>query len=248
MTRNKKRHPAEKGATPSATTPDPAWIAPLYFLLYLGYLFWHRESELGHWVSLVALPGLLVLAGSAAVGRRTGSRRSVGQVWRSLGVIGGRWRRGLLIALCLSVLVGFLQIIGSRYSSEILGIIRSGEVLWRLPLAFALMAMTAGFTEEFFFRGYLQTRLEALTRSRITGLLLATASFGVYHLPYAYFNPNWPSAGDWGAAWPAAMAEGIPGGLVLGGLYLVSGRSLWPCVMLHALINAFPGMTMIRFG
>jgi membrane protease YdiL (CAAX protease family) len=229
-------------------TPDLAWIAPAYFVLYLAYLFWRQESELGHWLSLVALPFLIVLLAALRLRRSQGSpgpgRRALG----SLGLVGGRRRRGLFLALALAVAVGVYQVFHSRFGGEILEIIRSGEVLWRLPLAFLLMAMTAGFTEEFFFRGFLQTRLEVLTRSRIAGLLLASFSFAVYHIPYAYFNPNWPSAGDWGSAWGAAMVEGIPGGLILGGLYLFSGKSLWPCIVLHALINAFPGMTMLRFG
>ncbi|MFC1660468.1 lysostaphin resistance A-like protein [Gemmatimonadota bacterium] len=231
-----------------ATTPDPAWIAPIYLLLYLSYLFWHQESELGHWISLVTIPLLLVLLTAVTFGEGGGSRGLVRRVMRSVGLVGGRWRRGLFLALALGVLIGFYQMFASRWAEEILDILRSGEVLWRLPLAFVLMAMTAGFTEEFFFRGFLQTRLEALTGSRPAGLLLASVSFGVFHLPYAFFNPNWPSAGEWGAAWGAALVEGVPGGLVLGGLYLVSGRNLWACIILHALINAVPGMTMLRFG
>jgi membrane protease YdiL (CAAX protease family) len=230
--------------------PEPRlpWIAPAYFVLYMAYLFWHLESELGHWISLVAIP--LLLAVVAAVYRSGGEKHpgAVPQVLRSLGLVRGRGKRGLLLALALAIAVGVFQVFGSRMGEEILATFRSGEVWWRLPLAFILMAVTAGFTEEFFFRGFLQTRLEALARSRLAGLLLATGCFALYHLPYAFFNPNWPSAGDWGSAFGAAMTEGIPGGLVLGGVYLYSGKSLWPCVVLHALINAFPGMTMIKFG
>jgi membrane protease YdiL (CAAX protease family) len=78
--------------------------------------------------------------------------------------------------------------------------------------------------------------------------VVASIFFGVYHLPYAYFNPNWPSAGDWGAAWSSALGQGIPGGLILGGLYLYTKRNLVACILLHALTNAFPVMGMIRFG
>ncbi len=72
--------------------------------------------------------------------------------------------------------------------------------------------------------------------------------FGIYHVPYAYLNPNWPSAGDWGAAWLAALGQGIPGGLILGGMYLWSRQNLFASVVLHSLINAIPGMAMIRFS
>ena len=72
--------------------------------------------------------------------------------------------------------------------------------------------------------------------------------FGVYHLPYAYFNPFWPSAGDWSAAWVAALGNGVPGGLVLGTLYVKSNRNLVPCIVLHSMIGAFPAMTLLKFG
>ena len=74
------------------------------------------------------------------------------------------------------------------------------------------MMLTAGFTEEFFFRGFLQTRLEVLTRSRVAAVLLASICFGLYHLPYAYFNPAWPSAGDiavLGSLLPAVRATRV---------------------------------------
>jgi membrane protease YdiL (CAAX protease family) len=48
----------------------------------------------------------------------------------------------------------------SRYADEVWEIIRSGPVLYLFPLTIVLMLLTAGFTEEFFFRGFIQTRLE----------------------------------------------------------------------------------------
>ncbi|NIQ59935.1 MAG: hypothetical protein GWN85_42720 [Gemmatimonadetes bacterium] len=74
---------------------------------------------------------------------------------------------------------------------------------------------------------------------------LASVYFAAY---LAYLNPNWPSAGDWGAAWSAALGQGVPAGLILGGLYLVSGRNLIACVLLHSMINAVPAMTMIHLS
>jgi membrane protease YdiL (CAAX protease family) len=44
------------------------------------------------------------------------------------------------------------------------------------------------------------------------------------------------------------MGNGVPGGLVLGALYVVSRGNLLACVVLHSLINAAPAMTMIHFG
>jgi membrane protease YdiL (CAAX protease family) len=87
-----------------------------------------------------------------------------------------------------------------------------------------------------------------MLRSRVAALVVTPILFGIYHVPYAYLNPNWPSAGDWGAAWLAALGQGIPGGLILGGMYLWSRQNLFASVVLHSLINAIPVMAMIRFS
>ncbi|MGD2070132.1 MAG: CPBP family intramembrane metalloprotease [Gemmatimonadota bacterium] len=217
-------------------------LAPAYFAAYLGWLFLHPESELLHWLTLVLLPILLVRWAHRSPGGRLGTALA------SLGLRRGAWARGLPVAVVLGALIGVYQALGSRSSDVALEAFRTGRVVWLLPLGFVLMLLLAGFTEELFFRGFLQTRLEALLRSRIAGLLAASLCFGVYHLPYAYFNPMWPSAGDWGAAWAAALGQGIPGGLLLGGLYLYSGRNLLAPVVLHSLIGAFPAMGVLRFG
>jgi membrane protease YdiL (CAAX protease family) len=139
-----------------------------------------------------------------------------------------------------------VTLFGNR--QEILALVESGRALWLYPLMLLLMFGMAGFTEEFFFRGFLQTRLEVLTRSPWTAIAIVTVMFSLYHVPYAYLNPMWPSAGDWGLAWQAAFSNGVPGGLVLGALYTLSGRNLVPCIVLHSMINAAPAMTLIKFG
>lgn len=255
---------ARDGAAASSSDPGPgdradAWLAPVYLAAYLGYLFLlHRESELEHWVGLVLVPLLLVLAARARVGRRArgGPSPGEGRSWRSVlagafasfGLRPGGLTRGLGAALVLGVAIGLVQVRYARAGEAVMEAARTGRIVWLLPLAFVLLLFLTGFTEEFFFRGFLQTRLEALTRSRWLGWIAATAAFAVYHVPYAYYNPAWPSAGDWGAAWSTAMVEGTLGGLLLGGLYLWSRKNLVACIVLHALVDAFPAVGLIRFG
>ncbi len=219
-----------------------AWAALAYFGLYLAWLFIEPESEFMHWATLVALPlALLVLL-------RSGPDRRPGSILASVGLRRGNLSRGLAWAIVVGLLVSALQLVLSRQSETILGLIRSGRALYLFPLSFLLMLLTAGFTEEFFFRGVLQTRLETLLRSRILAVIAASLAFGVYHLPYAYLNPNWPSAGDWGAAWSAALGQAVPAGLILGTAYILSRRNLVACAIMHALFNSLPAMALIRFG
>jgi len=223
--------------------PHP-WVAPAYFALYLGYLFYSLESELGHWLGLVLVPALLVAVSLRVAGRPAG----FAAVLRTFGLERGRLRRGLPLAVIVGVTLGAAQLLISQQRDVFLGLVTSGRALWLLPLALAFTLLTAGLTEEFFFRGFLQNRLEQITSSRLAAVVLASLAFGVYHLPYAYLNPHWPSAGNWGAAWSAAMGQGVIGGLILGAVYLRAGRNLLAPVIVHALIIAFPASTMIHFG
>jgi membrane protease YdiL (CAAX protease family) len=232
---------SDDGALRRAAYP---WLAVAYFAGYLVYLFFSLESELGHWLGLVAVPTLLT---ALAMGVAGGATRWP-DVARTFGLERIRLRRGLGLAFAVGLTLGMAQLLVSRQREAFLESLQSGRALWLFPLAFVLMLMTAGFTEEFFFRGFLQNRLEQITASPVAAVLLASLAFGVYHLPYAYLNPAWPSAGDWGAAWSAAMGQGVIGGLVLGTVYLKGGRNLLAPVIVHAFINAFPATTLIRFG
>ncbi len=218
-----------------------SWAAVIYFALYLAYLFAAPESEMLHWLSLVAIPLVIVFA------LRPGNR-SLRTVLDSFGIRRGNLRKGVGWALRLGAAFGIIQVFFSGNSAEVQEAIRTGRALYMLPLGFVLMMLLAGFTEEFFFRGFLQTRMETLFRSKWLAVLIVALLFGAYHLPYAYFNPNWPSAGDWSAAWVAALGNGVPGGLVLGALYVKSNRNLVACVVLHSMIGAFPAMTLLKFG
>jgi membrane protease YdiL (CAAX protease family) len=178
-----------------------SWIAPVYFVAYLVYLFLARESELLHWLSLVTIPLLIVIL------FKDPGTRTPGAVLASLGLRRGNLTRGVGWAILLGLTFSVFQAFFTSKSADIQELILTGKALYLYPITFLLMMMMAGFTEEFFFRGFLQTRLETLVRSKWLAVLIVMLLFGVYHLPYAYFNPNWPSSGDWGAAWGAAMGS-----------------------------------------
>lgn len=217
------------------------WIALAYFSVYLGYLFWRQETELAHWLTMVMVP-LAIAYASVPPGER-----GLGAALATLGLRRGNLGNGVWWALLGGALITAFQVFFGGRAEEIQKLIRSGRALWLFPISFVLMLAMAGFTEEVLFRGFLQTRLEKLLRSRWAAAAGAALLFGVYHLPYAYSNPRWPSHGDWGEAWRAALGNGVPGGLVLGAVYVASRGNLLACVLLHSLINAAPVMTMLHF-
>ena len=223
-------------------SPRDGWIALAWFGLYLGYLFWNPESELAHWITMVLIPFTIALVALPA------GRRSIRRALGSVGLRRGNLAAGMGWALLVGALITVFQVFWGGRAEAIQEIIRTGRAIWLFPLTFVLMMGMAGFTEDFLFRGFLQTRLERLMRSPWAAVIATSLLFGVYHLPYAYLNPNWPSYGDWGAAWGAAMGNGVPGGLVIGALYVGSRGNLLACAVLHSLINAAPAMTLLKFG
>lgn len=57
-----------------------------------------------------------------------------------------------------------------------------------LPFAFAWLLLEVGLVEEFFFRVLLQSRLSALLRSEVAGIVLMALLFGLAHAPGLYFR------------------------------------------------------------
>lgn len=222
-----------------------ARLALIYYMLYLGYLFLHQENEIAHWLTLILLPFTLL----CLYQRRAWHEWSLAASLSSVGLERGQLGRGLAWAIPLGLGISLLaQLFLSRNSREFLELLTSGRALYLAPIAFLFLVLTTGLTEEFFFRGMLQTRLAGAFRSNALGVIATSLLFGLYHVPYAYFNPNWPSYGDAAAALLAGLSNGILGGVVLGVVYIMAGGNLVAPIVVHALIDVFPAMTQIRFG
>jgi membrane protease YdiL (CAAX protease family) len=211
----------------------------------MAYMFVYPEGELLHWLTLVVVPFLLICAYQRHTSTDWSLRSSIGTV----GLQRGNLTTGLLWAVPFGLGLSLvIQLFLSSNQEAFREVIASGRFLYLAPIAFVFLLGTVGFTEEFFFRGVLQTRLAALFKSNIAAILVVSALFGFYHLPYAYLNPSWSSHGDLGAAFKAAMFNGILGGVVLGFVYVRAKGNLVAAMIVHALIDVFPAMTMIRFG
>lgn len=236
----------EKQATLGHTdVKREARLALVYYALYVGYLFFHQENEIAHWLTLIIVPLTLL----CLYQRRAWDDWSLAASLSSVGLKRGQLGRGLAWAIPLGLAISLLaQLLLSRNSREFLELLTSGRVLYLAPIAFLFLLLTTGVTEEFFFRGMLQTRLAGAFRSNALGVIATSLLFGLYHAPYAYLNPNWPSYGDPAAALLAGLSNGILGGVVLGVVYIMAGGNLVAPIIVHALIDVFPAMTQIRFG
>lgn len=220
--------------------PKASWVL-LYFSAYLGYLWLVPESELAHWASLVVVPWILLWL----LTRRVEPGLRIRDVGRRLGLAWPRANRGIGIALGLTVLVQAVQLLNGAQRAQLLQVSSSSRALWIVPTALLFTLLTAGFTEEFFFRGVMQRALSAHFGSHGRGILATSVLFSLYHVPYAYLNPFWPSSGDLVHATQLAFTNGLLGGVVLGWLFARASGSLVPCVLVHAAVDWIPAMRLI---
>ncbi|MDH3891110.1 MAG: CPBP family intramembrane metalloprotease [candidate division Zixibacteria bacterium] len=216
------------------------------YLIYL-WLFVELENEGMHWITLVLIPALLLWL----TNRSVHGKFSFGDLMRSVGFNRRHLKRGILWGMACGIPLAVVQTQLSRKGDEIWEVIMSGDVFIRLPMAFVLMLITAGFTEEFFFRGVLQTTLVRRIGNRWLAIGISAVLFGFYHLPYAYLNENWSTHGDfWGAMQEGVLMASVMG-IILGIIYDRSKNLIAPIVC-HSLFNAVFAMTMwnlsLKFG
>jgi membrane protease YdiL (CAAX protease family) len=107
----------------------------------------------------------------------------------------------------------------------------------RRQLAHSLLLSwtTAAFAEEMVYRGWITTRVAELSRFSnlgwITATLVSSIVFGLLHMYQGLSG---------------MIATGVTG-LVLGCVYLATGRSLWAPIVAHGVMDS-SGFVMIYFG
>jgi membrane protease YdiL (CAAX protease family) len=217
-------------------------LALSYFSIYLFSLFFTLESEFWHWITLVLLPFSLIYF----LHNSQSGTRDIRLTLKEFGLEKSKFWNGLLWAVVIGLVLSTLQFRLSRNNEEILSLFQSGQYLYLLPKAIFILFITAGFTEEFFFRGFLQTRFQNVFKSSFVSIQLTSLLFGLYHLPYAYLNPKWPSHGNLQEAITLAFSQGIPAGLILGAVYSRTGNNLFASVIVHVMINALPAMLVFN--
>jgi uncharacterized protein len=107
-------------------------------------------------------------------------------------------------------------------------VIATSALDWRHALrALAIVWVFAGFGEELGYRGYLLTRAADLgNRSKlayIIAMLYVAVLFGFGHF---YKGPE-------------GIMDSTYSGIILGGVYLLSGRNLWTAILAHGISDTF---------
>jgi len=119
------------------------------------------------------------------------------------------------------------------------------EFFARVALGPVLAFLTAGFPEEFVFRGMLQTRLEAVW-GRIGAILTTAILFTAWHIPPRYFNASGVE-GEAGNLASVLVGTGAPVFIVglIFGLIWDRYRSFWPLVAAHTGVDTLPMITSL---
>lgn len=107
---------------------------------------------------------------------------------------------------------------------------------WKMALlTFGLVWTFAAFGEEIDYRGYILTRAADLGKRSTTaywiGMIVSSVLFGIGH----YYKG------------PSGMIDSGIAGVILGTAYLLSGRNLWVCILVHGFIDTF-GLILVFLG
>jgi membrane protease YdiL (CAAX protease family) len=168
-------------------------------------------------------------------------------VWRyggsaqQLGVRGitntWRWIAPLVILLLNTLVVNL----------DYFGLNVSGFSFWPVFVVIVGVFFAAGFTEEFFYRVLLQTRLEALV-GRWNGIAIASLFFGLLHLPsrftFVWLGHTGNPLLDLVLALSEVFAAQVTFGFFAGYLW-ARYRNAWINVLLHLIFDAIPLVLLV---
>jgi membrane protease YdiL (CAAX protease family) len=159
-----------------------------------------------------------------------------------------KWNIRSVTILILSFLAGnILNLIHLDLIAEVLPNYNRFEIAMRFAAGSVLAFTTAGFPEEFVYRGILQTRIEALW-GRLAAILIANMLFTAWHIPTRYLLAQ-GIEGEAGNLGSVLLGTGIPVffvGLIFSLLW-DRYRKFWPLVMAHWGIDTLPSISSL-FG
>lgn len=218
-----------------------------YYAIFMVYLFAFTkfENEFLHYVTLVFLPLSMLYMTRKSINGECSYR----QVLRSIGLSKAKLRQGLGAAFllgCLLIMFDLgLQVLFADKSpfAQLIYLARTGKIVLALPLSFLVMFFTAGFTEEVFFRGILQTHLATRFKSDWLAITATSVMFGLYHIPYLLmqgFSDGGVLLSIFGRVVDPALA-----GLLFGYAYN-RYRNLMVPIIMHSMVNMLFFVMLVR--
>jgi membrane protease YdiL (CAAX protease family) len=202
-------------------------------LALIAAIFWADEA--GH-VPLSKTPFLFIVAWASL--RLRGLRwRDVGlklpERWRRIAAIGVGWGIGMWLLEFFVTMPTLRRVLGYWPDLTAFDDIVGNATL--LAIYLALNWILAAFGEEMVWRGYALPRaaefLGTGTRAWILALIVVNVAFGLAHLYQG----------------PSGVIQAIVGGVLLGVIYLATGRNLLAPILAHGIGNSID-FTVMYFG
>lgn len=94
----------------------------------------------------------------------------------------------VIVFTMASVILLFQFFLGNGAKPIREGLINNKQLLFGFPLLYIWLIFEVGLVEEFFFRALVQSRLTAITKSEIGGIILSGLFFGLAHAPGVYLR------------------------------------------------------------
>jgi len=161
----------------------------------------------------------------------------------SMGLTSKDWKRnlwvGFVIFLALAIPNAFfvgntgIEILSGKYSAPQVGI--------GLFSSFIYFFLMSGFSEEFFFRAFIQTRISYLLKSSVSGVLITSLIFGLGHIQAIM---QWYPGITIGEAFCRAFFLQTFMGIMFGVLWERT-RNLIPCVFVHSGVDGLNNLFFI---
>jgi len=161
----------------------------------------------------------------------------------SMGLTSKNWGKnlwvGFIVFLALAIPNAFFvgntgsEILSGKYSAPQVGI--------GLFSSFIYFFLMAGFSEEFFFRAFIQTRISYLLKSSVSGILITSLIFGLGHIQgIMQWHPGITIVEAFCRAFFLQTFIGIMFGLIW-----ERTRNLIPCVFVHSGVDGLNNLFFI---
>jgi len=152
----------------------------------------------------------------------------------SMGLTTASWKKNLQTGL----IIFFAMAIPGAFYSNTMSLIIGGELSsvrigLGFPISFVYFLLMSGFSEEFLFRAFIQTRFSTMLKSKLGGVLITALLFGLLHIDDIM---GWYPGTTITEAFCRAFFVQTFLGLIFGVLWERT-RSLIPCVFLHSGID-----------
>lgn len=156
-------------------------------------------------------------------------------------------RKNFVIFFTFAVILFILQFFLGNGAIPIRKGLLTDTQLWiGLPLLYIVLIFKVGLVEEFFFRALVQSRISAVTKSEIGGIILSGLFFGLAHAPGLYLRGG-GTLDNLGLHPSLLMSVGYSilvmsvGGFFLSIIWSKT-KNLWLVMAIHAFVDLLPGL------